>query len=138
MAKYDDSSWHYGGTYPKDLPNKNAATHIGMFLTWCIDNDLISEFQIEEADEDIQSIKNRTMTGADFLIKNCDEKFTDEDLNDVGNKFATEYYNGGTEFEEKFGTYLGDYSTLLMMIWIQKTETMKLYITSKILGKTTT
>jgi hypothetical protein len=39
MAKYDDASWHYGGDYPEDLPNENVATHIGMFLQWCIEND---------------------------------------------------------------------------------------------------
>ncbi|WP_262497415.1 DUF7832 domain-containing protein [Pedobacter caeni] len=30
MAKYDDASWHYGGDFPKDLPQINGATHIGM------------------------------------------------------------------------------------------------------------
>ena len=54
MAKYDDASWHYGGDFPDDLPEENGATHIGMFLNWCIDNDLISEFQIEESGEDVQ------------------------------------------------------------------------------------
>jgi len=111
MAKYDDASWHYGGTYPEDLPNENAATHIGMFLTWCIDNNLISEFQIEEAGDDIERVKNRSLTGADFLINNCDEKFTDEDLNDLGNEFASDYYNDDTEFGQQYGSYLNDYST---------------------------
>ena len=110
MAKYDDASWHYGGTYPEDLPNENAATHIGMFLAWCIDNNLISEFQIEEAGDDVESVKNRTMTGAEFLINNCDEKFTDEDLNDLGNEFANDYYQDDTEFGKQYGSYLNDYS----------------------------
>ena len=110
MAKYDDASWHYGGNYPQDLPNENATTHIGMFLTWCIDNDLISDFQLEEAGADIEKIKNRTSTGADFLITYCDEKFTDEDLNDLGNEFASDYYNDGTEFAKQYSSYLNDYS----------------------------
>ena len=110
MAKYDDASWHYGGNYPQDLPKENAATHIGMFLTWCIDNDLISHFQLEEAGDDIVKVKNRTSTGADFLINYCNEKFTDEDLNDLGNEFATDYYNDGTEFAKQYGSYLNDYS----------------------------
>jgi len=41
--KYDDASWHYGGNYPVGLPTKNGATHIGMFLAWCIENDLIAK-----------------------------------------------------------------------------------------------
>jgi hypothetical protein len=77
MAKYDDSSWHYGGDYPDDLPQENASTHIGMFLTWCIDNNLLSEEQLEDSEEDISAVKNRELTGAEFLINNCDEKLTD-------------------------------------------------------------
>ena len=60
MAKYDDASWHYGGDYPTELPKENAATHIGMFLTWCINNNLLSEFQLEESEDDIKSVKNKT------------------------------------------------------------------------------
>lgn len=34
MSKYDDVSWHYGGDFPKELTEKNASTHIGMFIGW--------------------------------------------------------------------------------------------------------
>lgn len=110
MAKYDDASWHYGGNYPEDISNENAATHIGIFLTWCIDNDLISEFQIEEAGDDVEKVRNKTLIGADFLMMYCDEKLTDEDLNDLGNEFANDYYNDETEFAKQYGSYLNDYS----------------------------
>ncbi|MDP3798207.1 MAG: hypothetical protein Q8R06_13840 [Polaromonas sp.] len=33
--KYDDASWYFDGKgFPKDLPQKAAATHIGMFVAW--------------------------------------------------------------------------------------------------------
>jgi hypothetical protein len=53
MAKYDDASWHYGGDYPKNLPNENTAFHIGMFITWYIENDLMSDEQIDDNEDDI-------------------------------------------------------------------------------------
>lgn len=112
MAKYDDASWHYGGDFPNDLPRENGATHIGMFLTWCIDNDLLSEEQIEDSEDEIESVKNRKMTGAEFLIDLCDEKFTDYDLNDIGNEFASDYYEDGTEFSKKHKNYFGDYAEI--------------------------
>ena len=112
MAKYDDASWHYGGDFPDDLPEENGATHIGMFLTWCIDNDLLSEEQIEDSEDEIESVKNRKMTGAEFLIDICDEKFTDYDLNDIGNEFATDYYEDGTKFSKKHQNYFGDYAEI--------------------------
>lgn len=110
MAKYDDASWHYGGDFPEDLENEAGATHIGMFITWCINNNLVSEFQMDEAGDDVQKVKDRLMTGTEFLISNCDEKFTDEDLNEVGNQFANAYYNEDTQFAKSFAPYLQDYS----------------------------
>jgi hypothetical protein len=110
MAKYDDASWHYGGNYPKDLPPANAATHIGMFLTWCIDRDLLSEEQNDDFEEDIQKVKNRTLTGAEFLMSVCDEKFTTGDLAQLGNDFAKAYYARKEKTAAaKYASYFEDY-----------------------------
>ncbi|GHV96787.1 hypothetical protein AGMMS50293_31070 [Spirochaetia bacterium] len=107
MAKYDDASWHYGGDYPKNLPNENAAILIGMFITWCIENNFISDEQMEDSADDIQKVKRHEMTGGEFLIKNCDEKFTDYDLCELGNNFASDYYNSDdTKFDKN---YYNDY-----------------------------
>jgi hypothetical protein len=107
--KYDDASWHYEGDYPQDLPNENAAIHIGMFITWCIENDFLSEDQKEDCDEDIQKVKRHEMTGGEFLIKNLDEKFIDEDLSKLGNNFAEDYYNDDTKFTKEFNSYGDDF-----------------------------
>ncbi len=112
MAKYDDASWHYGGDFPEDLPDENGGIHIGIYLAWCINSDLISDFQKEESQEDIAKVKNREMTGAEFLMANCDGKFTDEDLTDEGNSFTEDYYQDDTDFAENHATYLDDYQKL--------------------------
>jgi len=110
MAKYDDASWHYGGNYPKDLPHANAATHIGMFLTWCIDHDLMSEEQTDDCEEDIAKVKNRILTGAEFLMSVCDEKFTTGDLDQLGNDFAKAYYARKEKTAAaKYASYFEDY-----------------------------
>jgi hypothetical protein len=110
MAKYDDASWHYGGDYPEDLPNENAATHIGMFMAWCIENDLMSEEQKEESGEDLQKVIDHKMTGAKFLINNCDEKFIDEDLSELGNDFTKAYYENDAKFAKKYSSYDDDFA----------------------------
>jgi hypothetical protein len=102
-VKYDDASWHYGGDFPKDLPREAGATHIGMFLAWAILRDLPSNLHRDEIPEALERVRRRATTGAEFLRQECDEKFTDEDLNDLGNSFAQAYY-------EK--TYLADYCRL--------------------------
>ena len=107
--KYDDYSWHYEGDYPDDLPAENAATHIGMFLAWCICNNLASDELKEDSGEDIEKVINGNMTGAQFLINNCDGKFCDNDLSEIGQKFAADYYNGDSAFSKEFSSYLEDY-----------------------------
>jgi hypothetical protein len=109
MTKYDDVSWHYGGDYPKDLPDENAAKHIGMFIVWCIENDLISDEQKEDSKDDILKVKRHEMTGGEFLIKNCDEKFTNEDLCKLGNNFAKDYYKYDTKFGKNYSSYADDF-----------------------------
>jgi hypothetical protein len=109
MSCYDRSDWHYGGDYPEDLPDENAATHIGMFLAWCMENNLVSEELIEQSAEAIERVKKHELTGAEFLIEECDEKFWSSDLSDEGNAFAGDYYEDGTEFSKKFHSYMEDY-----------------------------
>ena len=98
--KYDDASWHYGGEFPKGLPRKNGATHIGMFLAWAIERDLAGDLHTKDDARMLALVKARKMTGARFLIECCDEKLTNDELNDEGDRFAQKYY-------EK--TYFNDY-----------------------------
>lgn len=91
--KYDDASFHYGGNFPKNLPTENAATHMGMLMAWAIEKDLIGSFHRENSAEDIEKIKQRKITGRDFVINICDEKLADEDFNDLGNRFLKDYYD---------------------------------------------
>lgn len=105
---YDRIDWHSGNNFPKELPLKNGGTHIGMFLTWIINNNLIGQLHIEKSQDSIEKVKNREMTGAQFLIKECDSKFWAEDLNDEGNRFAKFYYAN----ENDYGQYIDDYSVV--------------------------
>jgi len=110
MAKYDDASWHYEGDFPPELPKENGGTHIGLFLAWCMHNNLLSAFLLEESGEDINRVLNKEMTGRDFLFKWCDGKLTDEDLNEIGNDFAGDYYDETGKFAETTASYLQDFS----------------------------
>ena len=98
--KYDDASWHYGGEFPAGLPIENGGTHIGMFLGWVITRDLVGELHLEESAPRVQEVKDRRITGRDFLFFECDGKLIDEDLNATGNSFAMAYYES---------TYSADY-----------------------------
>jgi hypothetical protein len=107
--KYDDASWHYGGDFPPDLPPEAGATHIAMFLSWAVLNGLAGEYHILDSADDLARLRRREITPTEWFIRACDEKFTDEDLNDEGNSFAASYYGDGGGLHDVENSYLADY-----------------------------
>ncbi len=113
MASIDRAVWHYGGDFPKELPKENGGTHIGMFINWIIDNDLIGSIHLENSLDGVNDVKSKKITGRDFLFKYCDEKFWDEDLNEIGLAFTKFYYQNPKDPEDVYGQYIEDYEQLL-------------------------
>jgi hypothetical protein len=105
---HDRADWHYGGDFPEDLPPEAGATHIGMFLAWAITRGLHGSLHEDDSSEALSAVRGRRMTGRDFLMTECDEKFVEEDLNDEGNAFTEAYY-----MKEGAGGYLADYEEAL-------------------------
>lgn len=108
--KYDDASWHYGGDFPDNLPDAAGATHIGMFLAWMLFNGFASEELMEDSESDVGLIRERTITGAQFLIHVLDEKLTDQDFSDEGNAFAVAYYQGLNDDSRYVDDYLDTFT----------------------------
>lgn len=104
---FDRMDWHYNGDYPEELPNENGGTHIGFYLTWLINADLVGEFHLEESIDELAAVRERKMNGREFLITMCDEKFTDEDVNEDGFEF-TEFY-----FQAEEDGFFDDYGRVL-------------------------
>ncbi len=105
--KYDDASWHYGGDFPKDLPNEAGATHTGMFVAWALLTGLAGDVFISDFSHELSRLRSRSLTPGRFFLSACDGKFSDEDLNEVGNSFAQAYF----DFET--GKFVADYDTTL-------------------------
>jgi hypothetical protein len=111
---YDRADWHYGGNYPPDLPPENGGTHIGMFLAWAITRGLEGDIHHEDAVSQaaLAAVRERRMTGREFLFKQCDEKFCDVDLSEEGNAFARSYYATDRYLEDYAATLGRDVPTL--------------------------
>jgi hypothetical protein len=77
---YDRIDWHSEGDFPEDLAPEGGGTDIGMFLAWCIINKLSDDFHDEESADTLTAVRERRMTGRDFLQRMCDEKLWEEDL----------------------------------------------------------
>jgi hypothetical protein len=58
---------------------------------------------VKESAADLEKLLRDEMPATEFLFKNCDGKFTDEDLSGEGNAFVAIYYGSD-------GPYLADYA----------------------------
>ena len=105
--KYDDASWHYGGDFPKDLPDRAGAIHAGMFLAWALRSGLGGELYTEEDSQELEKLRSRETTPGEFFFSQCDGKLTDEEFNDEGNRFVAAYFDAAD------GKYLADYEATL-------------------------
>ncbi|MFO1401716.1 MAG: hypothetical protein U1F30_10990 [Steroidobacteraceae bacterium] len=105
--KYDDASWHYGGEFPDDLPDEAGGTHTGMFVAWALLSGLGGNLHTSECPEDVETLQARTITPGAWFLRFCDGKFTDEDLSELGNAFATHYF----KFEGD--GFIADYTNLV-------------------------
>jgi len=99
--------WHYGGNFPKDLPDEAGATHIGMFVVWALLSGLAGDIHVRDFPDTIPNLRSHSLTPGKFFLEMCDGKFTDEDLTEEGNAFALAYF----DFEK--GSYLRDYEATL-------------------------
>lgn len=106
--KYDDASWHYGGDFPAGQPNEHAGTHIALFLKWCFSRGWAGELHTEEEPEAVTHVVDGRSSATEFFFKFCDGKFTDEDLNDEGNSFASKYYGDNGLYLEDYAEHFGD------------------------------
>jgi hypothetical protein len=103
---YDKAKWHFGGEFPKELNNFQGYVHIGFYLTWLIEKGFFKYDNDEILIKEIEKIKNRKITGAEFFEKNLDGVLLDEDLTEKGNEFTFEYYEKG-DFLEDYSEKLG-------------------------------
>ncbi|RKW71142.1 DUF7832 domain-containing protein [Galactobacter caseinivorans] len=93
--KYDDDAWHLGDDFPENLNERAAVTHVGIFLAWCLENELTDPKSFTEADREVMS--QRRQAPSYFIHQRCDRKLLDAHLSEEGNAFAHEYYSSTDE-----------------------------------------
>jgi len=92
------------------LPKGHAATHIGIFLAWAAQHDLVNDFHRQRSSQLLAKLQRREITGCQFFEATCDGKFTERELNVEGNAFAEDYY---TDAAGQRGAYFADYKKVL-------------------------
>jgi hypothetical protein len=106
---YDRADFDYS-TEDEPLPKGHAATHIGMFLAWAVQNGLESDHHRERSGELLGRLRRREITCRRFFEAVCGDRFSERDLSAEGNAFAQYYY---VDEAGQRGPYFADYKRLL-------------------------
>lgn len=80
-----------------------AAMHIGVFLAWCVNHDLVSEVAKRQHADLMLKVRVRELDGSDLLVRIAGGQLHRELLSQAGQKFANHYYQD----------YLHDYAQAL-------------------------
>ena len=109
---YDDASWHAEGDFPDDLPPEAGATHMAMFVAWCMLNGLAGSLHKGDWQAELEQLESRRMTPGSWFLMTCDGKFTEKELSEDGNTFAVAYYGNDQGPLTDPETFLHDYVTI--------------------------
>lgn len=80
-----------------------AAMHIGVFLAWCVNHDLISEVLKRQHSDLLLKVRVRELDGSELLLRTAAGQLHSELLSEAGQRFANNYYQD----------YLSDYAQAL-------------------------
>ncbi|MES2947756.1 MAG: hypothetical protein V4858_04360 [Pseudomonadota bacterium] len=103
---YDKAKYHYESVEEAGLPDEHACNHTVPILRWLIENDLMSDFFVEEGAEPLARYKTSELT-IHGLYEWWDNCLIDDMVSDEGNAFGRHYF----AFET--GKYLPDYIATL-------------------------
>ncbi|WP_028544409.1 hypothetical protein [Paenibacillus taiwanensis] len=87
----DKAKWHYDGDFPLDLTKEAAYTATGMFITWVINNNWFTGEMEQQFHAEIEQVKKRQLTGAEFYRKCLDGVFSTQELSDDIIPFVNQY-----------------------------------------------
>lgn len=91
--KYDDASWHIEGE--DEGLEGSCRTHIGVYLAWAIERDLVSAYHKSAHADAIAQVKAKQLKGSEFLYQYCADKLLSDDFNEAGKAFTDRYYTDG-------------------------------------------
>lgn len=101
----DRIDWHIEDNIPADVKMENSAIHIGFYMNWLIETELLDEDFISENKSEIEDLIKHKKTGLDFLIDQCDGKLISSILNHQGASFTSYYYDS---YLDDFVDVVGD------------------------------
>ncbi|MFR2165206.1 MAG: hypothetical protein ACLS5K_01530 [Streptococcus salivarius] len=78
--------------------SKRAGFHLSVFVAWLAKHDFLNPQSDGFNLEDVQKLKNETITGTDYLFKHLDEKLYSSDISDTLLPFISDFYEDYMDF----------------------------------------
>ena len=78
--------------------SKRAAFHLSIFVAWLAKHDFLNPQSDGFNLEDVQKLKNETITGTDYLFKHLDEKLYSTDISNTLLPFISYFYEDYMDF----------------------------------------
>ena len=106
---YDHTSFHADeDDYPADVPERNAAHHMGFYFAWAVSQNLHSP--AAAALPQFDALQRGTVSGAEYVLEQLNGGLDDTCFNDLGNRFTRFYY---ADDDEGYGQFMPDYFAAL-------------------------
>jgi hypothetical protein len=108
-VKFDDYDWH-AGSLPDDLPFEQGFVHIGVYLAWLLERDLLAVhdelLSYPPTALALKAVQRRELTGS-VLNDHVDGKLMSDLMTTEGDAFTRYYYD----------RYLGDYAAVMTRLY---------------------
>jgi hypothetical protein len=93
VLEYDLWSWHTEGAFPKDQPPEQGYVHIGIFVAWLVDHDMLDPGWSAKAGADQAVAAIRGRAGSPCALRDLTAgRFAGEMLTPEGRGFTGAYY----------------------------------------------
>ncbi|EGZ49373.1 DUF7832 domain-containing protein [Neisseria wadsworthii] len=106
---YDHIAFHYTNDFPDDLAQENAVHHIGFYFAWAVSQGLHNP-EWAQATPDFAKLQKGELSGPKFVMAHMGGELSDDDFNELGNRFTRFYYE---DEEEGYGLFIEDYFNAL-------------------------
>lgn len=99
---FDRARYHLDSVREHELPDSQAAVHVGLFFGWATDRGLVARWVEDGAPDAFAAYRRREITGP-LLLAAVDDALVDDQFTDVGLAFVANYY------DPRCGAYVDDY-----------------------------
>lgn len=106
----DHQDWHTEEDFPTDLEPTHALTHMGMYLEWASQRQLLHPDVAQQLSDAIAQLPARTITGRDIVEQALGKQLLLSFFNEHGQRFTAFYY---ADDDEGYGQFLSDYVNTL-------------------------